>query len=341
MRIYTDDWFAAREVNGFKRRRYEQPPPVVVPEHLCAKSGVLESLDFDDGEERAFHVRGNAGVTQSAVADCIMLYNCAERAETIKHWRHRLGALISTAGYFGWEEICVLADERMRERCWGKAWARDLRVMCIGDDFDQGLVLDWFSDKLRYERLHWDMVCAWIHGRQLHEWWEIYVPTSKKVQIFERFVRHFHFNLNLYCETTPMRMIANGFMNNMIHRTELLRSFLRNHVELLCTRNGRINGLEVYTMNSMMRMCTVLQRHDYDAMIENIRASGAGVVVFRGGERVTLQATNPTVDPNALRQLEEACCPRVMERWVGLCQAVGLHPAIFATRWFALQRFYY
>lgn len=331
MRIYTDDWFAAREVNGFKRRRYEQPPPVEVPEHLCAKSGVLESLDFDDDQERAFHVRGNAGVTQSAVADCIMLYDCAERAETIKHWRHRLGALISTAGYFGWEEICVLADERMRERCWGKSWERDLRLMCTSDQFDQASVLDWFSDKLRYERLHWDMVCTWIDGRLLYEWWEFSVTRIKKVQIFERFVRHFHFKLNLYCESPPLSLVKTCFMSNISRCTELLRCFLRNDVELLCTRNGRMNIISFYAIETMISMCTVLCREDYDAMVENIRATGARVRT----------PTNQTVDPNALRQLEEACCPRVMERWVGLCQAVGLHPADFATRLLRRQQRFY
>ena len=220
MEILTPDWHAAQQAyhaHGFKRRRCDAPPgPIYVARDYCMKSGVLDHLV--GGDECTFDVVGDIGVTQASIADCLMLYSCPSKIivyDLIKHWRSRLGVLISTAGYFGWEEIAVLADERMRERCSGN-WSRDLRNLCVGADFDRDVLLDWFSEKLNYGRLHWVMVCSWIHGRLLFEWWDQWVPSSRKIEVFERFTAHFNFDLNKHCQAPPLKMVAHGFMNNMV-----------------------------------------------------------------------------------------------------------------------------
>ena len=350
MELYTNDWYAARtahEANGYKRRRYDicTPPAVVVPVDICLKSGVLDHVEecIESGNTR-FIIRDTRAVTQAGVADCIMLYRCASkemRAETIKHWRHRLGSLISTAAYFGWVEVLELADARMRERCSSPVWYRGLRAMCIGPDFDKDNLLDWFAEKLNYDRLHWDMICVWINGDMLYEWWDGWVPGSLRVLVHERYVEHFGFRLNEHCSRTPLRMISIGFMNNMIYQTALLRSFVKNGVKLLDTREGRVRNIEVHTMNSMLRICTVLQDSDYQALIANMQDTNASAIIYHGGQRINITDAGTPDDDQALRDLSAVCCPRVMARWTGLCEAVGLPTRVLAQRWFSLQRFFY
>jgi len=169
-----------------------------VPAWVLSHSEVLDHI-FEGEEEELieYSALGVKGVTKSSINDCVLLYKLSKQLiaqfgsqdfkwqynsknremdtvlKTVYRWRSRLGYLISTAGFFGWRMLQNLGDAVMKFRV-STSYSKNIKELILftyRDDLHKTeSLLDFFVEKLKYDKIHFDMIGSWITQTVLNEW---------------------------------------------------------------------------------------------------------------------------------------------------------------------------
>ena len=222
-RIYgTDGWISCKRSK--QEDKYEAPKDgvgavlhvdhkkVFVPEWILKQSEVMDHiLEEEEDDVVDYPVPNIGGVTANSIKDCVMLYTLSKDLivnknvnwkyhstntqmdkilKTVYRWRTRLGYLISTAGYFGWKVLQVLGDTVMKHRT-ETSYSNGVKAILFGgykDERKNNELLDFFVGKLKYDKIHFEMMTVWITQELLNEW------VSKMI-FFHKTIRRVNYNM--------------------------------------------------------------------------------------------------------------------------------------------------
>jgi len=216
--------------------------PAFVPEFVIKQSSVLDHIleeDEDGALESSYPVLGVNGVTQKSIADAVMLFRMMKNniimewsynskndsmkkiLKTVYKWRTRLGYLISTASYFGWESLQNLGDAVMQFRSLG-SYSNPIKEIIFGNsDTKNEDLLNFYVGKLKYDKIHFEMVSSWLSNDILNDFASKMVFShhfiKSIVDSFEYLVNEFNFTPTFWTSED------NGF-----HRYGHLRSLFYN-----------------------------------------------------------------------------------------------------------------
>ena len=169
-----------------------------IPKWIAVYSDVLEHV-FDNTSTKKIEYPANNvnGVRKNSIEDVVLLYrlsrpllnlfenqnfkwlyNSKNRVmekvlHTVYKWRTRLGFLISTASFFGFTMLQNLADAVIKFRV-ETSYSRDIKKIIFfsyrDNVYKTNALLDFFVEKLKYEKIHYEMITSWITNEVLNEW---------------------------------------------------------------------------------------------------------------------------------------------------------------------------
>jgi len=181
-----------------------------VPKWILLYSGVLDHIFEDEEDDIIEYPALNVeGVSKKSIRDVVLLYTMSKPLidlfgnqdfewhynsknkimqqvlKTVYRWRTRLGYLISTASFFDWRMLQNLGDAVMKFRV-ENSYAKDIKEMLFFTYRDSEnkteSLLDYFVRKLKYDKIHFEMVASWVTQSIMNEWVCTLIFHSKEIR---------------------------------------------------------------------------------------------------------------------------------------------------------------
>lgn len=269
-----------------------------VPMWIARLSSVLDHVNpFEE-----IPLMADTVVTPDSIQDCISLYEQMKNSKLLGHmwdsdeaywrysheiprmrlitrvyrWRRRLGMLLATSGFFGWTHIQDLVDCIIRQRV-STSWASALQTLIFSNMSDIAKatqILDFFTKKLSFDRIHKEMFTSWISKRVLNEWFAQHSVCSphRAASAYHFLTSELNFVLNTY---TFSRGDAISFVAPMF-RTVYTEHDFEGQCELfqiLSSHNvPAIHGKHVHfsTIYAILRVVWQLPDTIFDEFLRNL-----------------------------------------------------------------------
>jgi len=319
---------------------------VLIPRWILKHSEVLDHL-LDDEDNITYPAIGIEGVTQKSIEDCIFLYEMAkpliEQNTTIKwkyysenpvmekvlktvyRWRTRLGFLISTSGFFGMTLIQDLTEIVMKYRVY-TSYSNDIKeILFMEYENKNERLLDFFVTKLKYHKIHFEMITSWITQNILNEWVEKMIFFNRRIGIVNRTIPYLSKELNFkplfwrklkveWAKECSIRSLLYNQNEQVFHDLENLMSIICDYVDFLPKKS-----FVFFNDYGMFKIMWQISDEVFDKIIHNIIESD-----------ISFKLVPDTVHKKYFKELFNSDrgiivmpIPRIISRWQTLLCALN------------------
>ena len=306
---------------------------VYMPMNVAKQSDMLDHINAGE----MFPVNGVPGVSKQSVRDLVFIHSLFANnsmtpndiltnefkesmklaRELVKRWRTRLGMLLSTSAFLCFENAQKLVDDIMIKRCCN-VYNKKLKIMIMENVFDQDNFIDFFIGKLKYERLHFEVVAAWTRPMVCEMFQKMGVVDKSRV--YDGLVNNFKFKAP--CGTHGL--ILNLFRNDgyRVFNEEkitcaigMIKKYLEDPDSVLVNKDTKICFVHYHQVFRMMRF---MNEDDFASLLVRMREDGVQVCKIRfeaiESWQGTAWKTRPIIyQPNAF----------IMDRWLRFFNAIG------------------
>lgn len=325
-----------------------------VPKWIASLSDVLDHI-FEDEEEDVidYPALKVEGVTAKSLRDVVMLYQMSKPLielfgnqdfkwqyhsknkvmdkvlTTVYRWRTRLGYLISTSSFFGWPMLQNLGDAVMRFRV-ENSYAKDIKHFLFftyrNAKEKTNSLLDYFVGKLKYDKIHFEMVASWITQNTLNEWMCSLIFYSKEirsvVEAMDYLTKHLNFK-PLFWRRVSFGYIGNESLSTlMTYTTERKFKDSCDLISVMCDytnifTKGKISFYEDYFL---FKLAWQVSDETFTKIINNIRKHNTTFELIP----TTLHSSYRQYFAqlfNSNRSVEQMPPPYILSRWTDLLWA--------------------
>lgn len=226
-------------LEGLGKRKRAGAGSVTIPAAMVAGSIVERVGNDEPGRVSLFPLPRNAGVSLRALRDSVDVYELLEQQHghsealrLVRFWRRRMGELVRCSTYMGFTAVQNICDESICARMSIQSWNSELREIFLCRKFTVDKVLDFFADRLDYERIHSEQLSSWVPTTIVDAWWEGLFMGQRK-----HFYRHAKAVLNWKPSAAWVKdgglLYLASFGYAARNRCELLKLFLEDGVVLV------------------------------------------------------------------------------------------------------------
>ena len=324
-----------------------------VPKWIVSHSDVLEHV-FEDEEEKVieYPALNVEGVTKKSIEDCVLLYRLSKKLigsfgnqdfkwryysknntmqkvlRTVYRWRTRLGYLISTAGFFGWRLVQNLGDAVMKFRVSSSYMVglKNIIFATHGHEHKVDGLLDYFVGKLKYSKLHFEMISSWVDQTILNEWvWNIIFHSGDIFTVTESFdfmTKYLKFKPLFWNRVSFGWARQGSFMSLMTYGSE--RNF-RNGCALLskiCDYTQLGHAISFYNDHFLFRIIWQLSDEIFTKIINNVIKYKTKFEIVPATTRSKYQRYFDELYNNDIVQTAVSPQPFILSRWVDFLWAM-------------------